>query len=122
MFLVENELDNLGGQTGICEQCGNTMYGRHVTGGVSQFGGASRGTFFLCFDCCKPMIRWKKSKTGITFETPCGHEQYIIRLRKIGGRPNTASSPTAPCASAGGDACNTQARRLTQTVRPQRRQ
>ena len=104
MIVVESELSDLGSKAGICEQCGNFMYGRHITGGQSLFNGGSRGTFFICFDCMAPVVRWKKTYNSTTiYKTPVNRSDYENALTKLGGRPNTgfesdaADGAAQPC-------------------------
>ena len=92
MIVLENELHHISERAGVCEQCGEFMYGRYITGGDSIFGGASRGTFFICYDCIRPVRRWKESPASITFETPVGRKEYEDEIERLGGRPNTRST------------------------------
>ena len=89
MIVVESELSDLGSKAGICDQCGNFMYGRHITGGESLFFAGSRGTFFICFDCVAPVVCWKKTYgRGTIYKTPVNRLEYEDALTKLGGRPN----------------------------------
>ncbi len=89
MIIVENELSHLSAQVGVCEQCGEKMFGRRYTGGESLLGGASRGSFFICYDCIEPVIRWKKAESGIVYNTPARRTDYEKAIADLGGRPNT---------------------------------
>ena len=84
MYRIKNELDDL--ETAIikeCENCGENKRGRNVEVG-SNFVGANRGSYWLCFDCVGPRIFWQKSPVHPTiFETPVKHEDYIAALEDI---------------------------------------
>ena len=51
-----------------CSNCKRLSVGRNVeaVGMMNE----SRGWFFLCFDCWKPRVHWKKSETGEIWHTP----------------------------------------------------
>ena len=96
MIIVDSELSHLNSQTGICDQCGKFMYGRCVTGGQSVGGAGSRGTFFICFDCMAPVVRWKKAYNSMTIhKTPVNHSDYEDVLTKLGGRPTPVAGDGA---------------------------
>lgn len=71
MIIVEDERNSMDSAAiGVCEECGKEKRARRVFVGSQMMGGISRGSYLFCFDCSKPKIRWKKSSSGIIFESP----------------------------------------------------
>lgn len=57
------------GELGTCENCKQShKIGRFVK--AVGFNQESRGNFFICFDCFRPRIYWKKSEMSITYFSP----------------------------------------------------
>lgn len=82
MIIVDNELWHLKDHLGTCEECHQEKYGRMVKGTTPIMGGSPRGYFFLCFDCFKPRMYWKKSDSSIVYETPVETKDYQEALKK----------------------------------------
>lgn len=70
MIIVEDERNimNAGESIGICIDCGKTKVGRQVkTSGMLN---TDRGYYFVCFDCLKPRIFWRKEPGGRLYNSP----------------------------------------------------
>lgn len=56
----------------ICENCNLLKQGRYVQSvGFSQ---EDRGSYFICFDCFKPRLKWAKNEKSKIFLSPINCE------------------------------------------------